>query len=96
MLFTAIRQGVIFAPEISSMDRERLMKNSNAEISKQASVLFKEFEGCGRMKVYQDYRSTLSKNGDDEAGKKIFQRICSTCHSHSGEGGKVGPESHWG
>ncbi len=92
VLFTAIRQGVISAPEISSMDRERLMKNSNVEISKQASVLFKEFEGGGRMKVYQDYRSTLSKNGDAEAGKKIFQRICSTCHSHSGEGGKVGPD----
>ncbi len=92
VLFTAIRQGVISAPEISSMDRERLMKNSNAEISKQAIVLFKEFEGGGRMKVYEDYRSMLSKNGDAEAGKKIFQHICSTCHTHSGEGGKVGPD----
>jgi putative membrane-bound dehydrogenase-like protein len=92
VLFAAIRQGVISAPEISSMDRERLLKNKNADISKQAGDLFKEFEGGGRMKVYQDYRSILTKEGDAVAGKKVFLRVCSVCHTHSGSGGKVGPD----
>ncbi|HMF69979.1 MAG TPA: c-type cytochrome, partial [Flavitalea sp.] len=92
VLFAAIKQGVISAPEISSTDRERLIKNKNAEISKQAGVLFKEFEGGGRMKVYQDLRSILTKDGDAAAGKTVFQRVCSVCHTHSGSGGKVGPD----
>ncbi|HUQ64763.1 MAG TPA: PVC-type heme-binding CxxCH protein [Flavitalea sp.] len=92
VLFAAIKQGVITAPEISSMDRERLLKNENTDISKQAGLIFKDFEAGGRMKVYQDYRSILSKDGDAAAGKKVFMRVCSVCHTHSGSGGKVGPD----
>ncbi len=92
VLFTAIRKGVISAPEISSTDRERLMQNKNPEISKQAKVLFKELEGGERMKVYNNYKNVLDNNGDAAAGKKIFRQICATCHTHSNEGGKVGPD----
>ena len=92
ILFAAIKQGVITAPEISSMDREMLLKNENADISKQAGLIFKDFEAGGRMKVYQDYRRILSKGGDAVAGKKVFVRVCSVCHTHSGSGGKVGPD----
>jgi putative membrane-bound dehydrogenase-like protein len=92
VLFNAIENGVIGAAEISSMDRQRLMKHKDSVISTRAEVLFKELEGGGRMKVYQEYRSILSASADAKAGKSVFERACSACHTYAGVGGKVGPD----
>ncbi len=91
-LFQAIGEGTIAAAEISSMDRQRLMKHTDKEISSKAEALFKELEGGGRMKVYQDYRSILSATADAKLGKPVFERACSACHTYAGVGGKVGPD----
>jgi putative membrane-bound dehydrogenase-like protein len=91
-LFEAIHQGTIAAAEISSMDRQRLMKYNDKEISSKAEALFKELEGGGRMKVYEDYRSILSAPADGKKGKSVFERVCSACHTYAGVGGKVGPD----
>ena len=92
LLFSAIQDGVITAPEISAMDRERLINNKDTNISEQAKSLFKELEGGGRMQVYESYRDILAKPDDAVKGKAVFKRVCSVCHAHSGEGGKVGPD----
>jgi putative membrane-bound dehydrogenase-like protein len=91
-LFEAIGEGTIAAAEISSMDRQRLMKHSDTDISSKADALFKELEGGGRMKVYQDYRSILGSSADAKQGKSVFERACSACHTYAGVGGKVGPD----
>jgi putative membrane-bound dehydrogenase-like protein len=91
-LFSAIAKGVIAAPEISSLDRERLMKDANPRVSSRAGALFKELEGGGRMQVYQDYRQILEKPAEAALGKAIFVRTCSACHTYAGSGGKVGPD----
>ena len=92
VLFNAIQNGVIVAAEISSMDRQRLMKHKDKNISVRAEELFKELEGGGRMKVYEDYRSILSSTADAKPGKVVFERACSACHTYAGAGGKVGPD----
>ncbi len=92
VLLSAIEGGVITAPEIPSADRERLMKNTNPEISARSAALFKELEGGGRMQVYQDYRPVLKQPADAALGKAVFVRTCSSCHTYAGEGGKVGPD----
>ena len=92
VLFDAIQQEVITAAEISSMDRQRLMKHNDQAISNRAESLFKELEGGGRMKVYQDYRSILNDKADAGQGKAVFERACSACHTYAGTGGKVGPD----
>lgn len=91
-LFAAIRQGVIGAAEISSTDRQRLMKHKDPRISTGAEALFKELEGGGRMKVYQAYRPILEHRADAEAGQAVFVRSCSACHTYAGKGGQVGPD----
>lgn len=92
VLFAAIEKGVIAAPEISSVDRERLLKNADPKISSRAGILFKELEGGSRMQVYQNYRQILDKPADAALGKAIFVRTCSACHTYAGTGGKVGPD----
>lgn len=92
VLFSAIEAGTIGPAEISSTYRQRLLNNSNKKISDQATVLFKELEGGGRMQVYQDYRDVLELPGDASLGKAVFEKTCSTCHSYAGEGGIVGPD----
>ena len=32
------------------------------------------------------------KGGDASRGKEVFKKECAKCHTHSGEGGKVGPD----
>ena len=34
----------------------------------------------------------VMKGGDATRGKEIFKKECAKCHTHSGEGGKVGPD----
>ncbi len=92
VLFAAIEQGVIAETDISSADRQRLMKDKNPRISARAEVLFKELEGAGRMQVYQDYRQILDEPADAALGKAIFSQACSACHTYAGEGGNVGPD----
>lgn len=92
VLFSAIEKGVITPPEISSFDRERLLKNSNPQVRERAAIVFKDLEGGGRMAVYQSYRQILEKPADGALGKAVFLRSCSACHTYAGVGGKVGPD----
>ncbi|NBV86405.1 MAG: dehydrogenase, partial [Verrucomicrobia bacterium] len=40
-----------------------------------------------------DVRKLLASGAGDLAeGRKVFQMVCSTCHTLNGEGGKIGPE----
>lgn len=92
VLFSVIQKGVIAPAEISSSDRQRLIKHKEIAIRAHAEELFKELEGGGRMKVYQEYRTILNTNANAKSGKAVFERTCSACHSYAGSGGKVGPD----
>jgi putative heme-binding domain-containing protein len=91
-LFIAIEKGAIKGAEISSADRTRLLSSKDVQVSDQAKLLFKELEGGDRMKVYQDYKLSLSASVEGSMGKAVFQKSCSACHTYLKEGGKVGPD----
>lgn len=91
-MFSAIEEGVIAPAEISSMARQRLINDKDPKISEQASILFNDLEGGGRMQVYEEYKKILSLSSDATLGKSVFRKTCSACHTYSGEGGKVGPD----
>ncbi|HEY1111855.1 MAG TPA: c-type cytochrome, partial [Opitutaceae bacterium] len=58
----------------------------------EAETLFKDLEGGDRMAVYRKYRDALNASAEPAKGKAVFAKVCATCHMHSGEGGKVGPD----
>ena len=45
-----------------------------------------------REKVIQALAPVVLKGGDASRGKEVFKKECAKCHTHSGEGGKVGPD----
>jgi len=92
VLFGAIKAGVVAAPEISSVRRTQLMKHANAEVKRNAKIIFKDLEGGDRMEIYRTYRDALALNTDLVRGEAAFVRACSACHTHKGAGGKVGPD----
>src|SRR5690606_22686921 len=92
LMFSAIKEGIIAPAEIPSINRQRLIKSKDAQIAKQAGVLFNELEGGGRMEVYESYKDVLTLTGDPDMGKTVFSTACSACHTYAGEGGEVGPD----
>lgn len=93
VLFTALENKVIGPAEITSNDRQRLLKHKNQEVAQKAVGYFEELESGGRMKVYQDFRAKLNNPAEGAKGEEVFQRSCSACHTYAGsEGGNVGPD----
>ncbi|HEY1433722.1 MAG TPA: c-type cytochrome, partial [Thermoanaerobaculia bacterium] len=45
-----------------------------------------------RQKVIDVLGPAVLKGGDPARGKLVFKEQCAKCHTHSGEGGKVGPD----
>ena len=45
-----------------------------------------------RQKVIDEYAPKALAKGDAAKGKEIFKANCIKCHTHNGEGGKVGPD----
>ena len=92
VLLAAIAQGTVAAAEVPSANRQRLMSHKDQTIASRATELFRELEGGDRMQVYENYRSILTMKAEARAGKAVFERSCSACHTHAGKGGKVGPD----
>ncbi len=92
ILLEAVKNGIIKPSEISLAARERLMQHQNREIRDESTLLFAGIEKGDRMEVYEAYKLRLTGEGQAQNGKRVFERACSTCHSHDGHGGQVGPD----
>jgi putative heme-binding domain-containing protein len=91
-LFDAVERGTIAPTDVAPTKRAQLLKHSNAAIRVRAEVAFKRIEAGDRMQVYQAQRSVLALAGDAVKGREVFLRVCATCHTRGGVGGKVGPD----
>jgi putative heme-binding domain-containing protein len=45
-----------------------------------------------RQKVIEELLPLTRQTGDAVAGKEVFKKQCAKCHTHSGEGTKIGPD----
>src|SRR6202000_708086 len=45
-----------------------------------------------RQKVLTDLLPLTQTTGSVAAGKLVFTKTCAKCHTHSGEGNKIGPD----
>lgn len=92
ILLEGIEAGIISATDIPSVNRQRLIKSKDSSIRTLATEVFADLEGGDRMEIYENFKEVLEMDGDIEAGKRIFENICSVCHSYNGQGGAVGPD----
>jgi len=86
--------------QISLMDlaldqRQALASHPDRRIAERARKLLERGGGLvspDRQKVVEQFLSLTRRIGNAALGKLVFKNQCSKCHTHSGEGNKVGPD----
>ena len=90
-LLTAIRSQSFPVNALSIAQRNRLLKHKADHIRKMADELF-AVRGGNRMRVYEQFKSLVSMQGNSGNGKVLFIAQCASCHRLEREGANVGPD----
>ncbi len=72
--------------------RVLLLSHSDAGIRELAVKLFGGVVSPNRRQVVKDFEPALSLNGSTTDGKRVFTRVCASCHRRDGDGHLVGPD----
>lgn len=77
--------------ELDPLSRDQLLQHHHMPIRDQAERIFSKHTLTSRQEVIDRYQSALTKVGDIDSGKRVFEKNCSACHQVSGLGSPVGP-----
>jgi putative membrane-bound dehydrogenase-like protein len=75
--------------------KQALANHSDRKLAFFAKRLLEKGGGlpsADRQKVIDQLLPLTQKTGDAVLGKAVFKKQCMTCHTHSGEGTKIGPD----
>ena len=92
---SGIERGKVAMSLLSLDQSQALAAHPDSRIAERAKALLARGGGLpdpDREKVIQALSPLVLKGGDASRGKEIFKKECAKCHTHSGEGGKVGPD----
>lgn len=90
-----VEDGKAQLSDLSLDQKAALAAHPNKAILDSAKKLFASGGGmpdANRQKVIDDLSPKILKKGDAEKGKLVFKNNCAKCHTHSGEGAKIGPD----
>ena len=91
----AVEKGTITFSELPLDQKQALANHSDTKIAARAKTLLAKGGGlpnADRQKVVDEFLPLLKKTGDVALGKAVFKKHCALCHTHSGEGAKLGPD----
>ncbi|MEX2026973.1 MAG: PVC-type heme-binding CxxCH protein, partial [Pirellulaceae bacterium] len=94
-LLDAAEKGVADLGVLSLDQKQALAAHPDRRIARQARELLSRGGGlpnADRQKVVEELMPLTLKKGDAAAGKVVFTKQCAKCHTHSGEGAKIGPD----
>jgi putative membrane-bound dehydrogenase-like protein len=94
-LLNGIDKGQVALTDLTLDQKQTLAEHPDARIRARARRLLSQGGGlpnADRQKVIDELASQVLRKGDADKGKIVFQQQCAKCHTHSGEGGKVGPD----
>ncbi|WP_437187694.1 PVC-type heme-binding CxxCH protein [Planctomicrobium sp. SH668] len=94
-LLAAIDAGVVQLSDLSLDQKQALSSHPEKSIREQTLKLLKQMGGLpdpDREKVIAELLPEVEKKGSVDAGKAIFLKQCAKCHTHSGEGQRIGPD----
>jgi putative membrane-bound dehydrogenase-like protein len=95
ILLDAFDKGTVQLSELSLDQKQALAAHPDRQIAARAKRVMERGGGlpsADRQKVIDQLLALTKKSGDAAAGKAVFTKHCATCHMHSGEGNKVGPD----
>ncbi len=94
-LLDAAEKGKFKLAELSLDQREKLSAHPNKALADRAKKLLARGDALpdkNRQKVIDDLLPLAARDGNATTGKAVFTKNCAKCHTHSGEGGKIGPD----
>jgi putative membrane-bound dehydrogenase-like protein len=94
-LVKAIEAGAVRLDALSLDQKQALADHPDRALAGRARRLLARGGGLpdpDRQKVIDELAPIVLKGGDAARGKVVFEQQCAKCHSHSGAGGKVGPD----
>jgi putative membrane-bound dehydrogenase-like protein len=97
-LLDAIQRGQIKRQEIDATQLRQIRTYKNAAITQKIRTIWPQLDDSpnGKKALFAKYKTLLTpdrvKSADANAGHKIFQQTCATCHTLYGEGAKIGPD----
>ncbi|MEX2173346.1 MAG: c-type cytochrome, partial [Pirellulaceae bacterium] len=95
LLLDAIEKGGVQLADLSLDQKQALANHPSRRIAGRARRLLEAGGGlpnADRQKVLDDLRPLTEQTGDAAAGKVVFKNQCAKCHTHAGEGAKIGPD----
>jgi putative membrane-bound dehydrogenase-like protein len=94
-LLDALDKGTVPLGELALDQKQALAAHPDRQIAARARQILERggsLPNADRQKVVDQMLPLTKKTGDAVLGKAVFTKHCAACHTHSGEGGKVGPD----
>lgn len=94
-LLDGIDKGSVQPADLSLDQKQGLSSHPNKKIADRAKTILSRSGGLpnpDRAIVLQKLLPLTTVTGDAVAGREIFKKQCMKCHTHSGEGTKIGPD----
>src|SRR6185369_10893246 len=94
-LVNALQQGKLQLADLSLDQKQALANHPDRQLANRARRLLEaggSLPNPDRQKVLDELLPLTHQTGDASAGKLVFKNQCAKCHTHSGEGTKIGPD----
>jgi putative membrane-bound dehydrogenase-like protein len=94
-LLDALDKGNVASTDLSLDQKQTLLSHPKKAIADRAKQLLAKAGGIpnpDRQKVVDEFMPLTERTGDSTAGKTVFKNQCAKCHTHSGEGARIGPD----
>ncbi|HVX10593.1 MAG TPA: PVC-type heme-binding CxxCH protein [Pirellulales bacterium] len=90
-----VAAGKVPLADLTLDQKQALAAHPDRNIAKRAKEILSTGAGlpnADRQKVLDELLPLTKKTGNAAAGKEVFKQQCAKCHTHSGEGSKIGPD----
>jgi hypothetical protein len=94
-LLEGAEKGKVQLTELTLEQKQALAAHPDRQIAAQAKKLLERSGGlpsADREKVLEQFLALTKRTGNATEGKAVFKTHCAKCHTHSGEGTKIGPD----
>ena len=94
-LVDALESGELQLSDLSLDQKQSLASHPNNQLAARVKPLMAKGGGLpnpDRQAVIDELLPLIQPTGDAVAGKEVYKKTCAKCHTHSGEGTRIGPD----
>jgi putative membrane-bound dehydrogenase-like protein len=95
VLLAGAEKGAVRLSDLSLDQKQGLLAHPDTKVAELARKLLSrggDLPNPDRQKVIDELMPLTKQTGNAGLGKAVFTKHCATCHMHSGEGQKIGPD----